>query len=237
MSGIHALAIVIPARDEEALINECLTSVLAAIAEAQRHHTLQVSVVVVADGCTDNTATIARGFDGVQVTEIDEQSVGAARAHGVALALTSLEADPTSTWIANTDADSAVPLNWVSEQLALAEHGVQVMIGTVRPDFTDLIPAQIIVWKNTHPAGVANGHVHAANLGMTAKVYLAAGGFPNQPEHEDADLVAELKRQGANVQATHRCEVVTSGRQVGRTPGGYAGFLRTQLVEQVNQSE
>jgi hypothetical protein len=30
--------------------------------------------------------------------------------------------------------------------------------------------------------------------------------------------------------ATARCEVTTSGRPVGRTPGGYARYLTTELL-------
>jgi hypothetical protein len=32
------------------------------------------------------------------------------------------------------------------------------------------------------------------------------------------------------VVATDACEVLTSGRQTGRTPGGYATYLRDELV-------
>ncbi|MEP6745038.1 MAG: glycosyl transferase, partial [Gemmatimonadota bacterium] len=61
--------------------------------------------------------------------------------------------------------------------------------------------------------------------------YLAASGFPLEPEHEDVHLVAHLRaEQGLREVASDRCWVLTSGRSVGRTPGGYAGYLAHDLV-------
>jgi hypothetical protein len=79
--------------------------------------------------------------------------------------------------------------------------------------------------------GEANGHVHGANLGVRASVYRSAGGFADLAEHEDIDLVARCRALGATTVASARADVLTSGRQVGRTPGGYAGYLRTSLVD------
>ncbi|PPF86713.1 hypothetical protein C5B96_04850 [Subtercola sp. Z020] len=133
-------------------------------------------------------------------------------------------------WIANTDADSAVPPTWLLEQLALAEHGADVMIGTVRPDFADLTPQQVDAWLATHVPGAANGHVHGANLGLRASLYERAGRFQPLDEHEDVDLVGRLRALDARIVPSAAAEVLTSGRQAGRTPGGYAGYLRTALV-------
>lgn len=213
------VAVVIPARDEEQLIGACLYSVLA----AARRVTARVTVIVAADGCLDRTVSVARRYRGVRVIELESSNVGAARAAGAALAL-----DLGADWIANTDADSTVPANWLSHQLDLAEAGWDVVVGTVRPDFAELEPAQQEAWLLTHERGRPNGHVHGANLGVRASVYRASGGYLPMPEHEDVDLVARLADH--RVIATDEAEVVTSGRRYGRTPGGYARFLREQLA-------
>jgi len=57
-------------------------------------------------------------------------------------------------------------------------------------------------------------------------VYVAAGEFPDLDEHEDVALVHAARSLGARVVATDENEVVTSGRFWGRTPGGYAAFVR-----------
>ena len=233
MSKIREFAIVIPARDEEALLGRCLDSVRAAIRFAQEQLVPDapiISLTVVADACTDATAAIAHSHEGVQVLEIDAHAVGAARAAGIQLALAEAWRDADAAWIANTDADSVVPQNWVLEQLALAESGVDVMIGTVRPDFADLSPAHIRAWRKTRHPTRANGHIHGANLGIRASRYLAAGGFAPVAEHEDVHLIERCAALGGTTFATDACEVMTSGRHHGRTPGGYARYLRVDLL-------
>ncbi|MGV8895124.1 MAG: glycosyltransferase [Rhodoglobus sp.] len=222
---ISEIVVTIPARDEEALIGRCLESVLAARALVD----IPVHVIVAADGCLDATARVARSFDGVVVTEIDSSNVGTARATAARTALELTECDPGNVWMANTDADSVVPPNWLFEQARLADSGIDVMIGTVRPDFEELSVEQERAWHARHIPGEPNGHVHGANLGVRASTYLAAGGYEALPEHEDVDLVARLRAVGRTM-ASDSCEVVTSGRKFGRTPGGYARYLREDLV-------
>ncbi|CAN5282942.1 glycosyltransferase family A protein [soil metagenome] len=218
---VRSIGVVIPARDEESLIGRCLASVSAAAREVA----VPVSVVVVADGCLDSTATVAREFRGVDVVEIESSNVGTARATGARRAL-ALGAD----WLANTDADSVVPSNWIAAQLDAAAAGADVLVGTVRPDFADLSAERVIAWLETHADGSAIGNVHGANLGVRSSAYRAVGGYLSLPEHEDVDLVRRLSVRGT-VLAHADAEVMTSGRLVGRTPGGYAGFLRDQLRE------
>ena len=158
-------------------------------------------------------------------------SVGVARAHGVRATLARFAAtDPRDLWIANTDADSAVPTNWLTTHITAAIAGYDLLVGTVQPDFDDLSPAQRTAWTATHTPGVANGHVHGTNLGVRADKYLEAGGFKPLAEHEDVGLVARLRRTGTTHElATDACCVLTSGRSEGRTPGGYARHLSIDL--------
>lgn len=235
MNALEAMVVVIPARDEEELIGPCLSSVRAAIAHAEGiwgPTGPAVSVVVVADRCLDRTASIAKLFDEVEVIELQAANVGRARAAGVHHALTRITRPMARVWVANTDADSIVPVNWLSAQAEFAGRRKGMMIGTVRPNFVDLSTEQIDAWQARHTPGRANGHVHGANLGVRADLYLAAGGFPEYAEHEDVELAGHVRRLGARVIASDSCEVITSGRALGRTPGGYAGYLSHDLLAQ-----
>lgn len=254
---LAAVCVVVPVHDEQELLGRCIAALRHAVAhEARRPGGVRVEVVLVLDGCTDGSAAIAR-LSPFHVVEVSACRVGAARAVGVDVALAAV-LDPGGTvapggpatapedpaivrggegapgldqvWVASTDADSAVPVHWVSSQVALADAGADVVVGTVRPDPADLSPRQRVAWEATHVPGHANGHVHGANLGMRADVYRAAGGYPPVDEHEDVDLVARARATGARVVASDDAWVLTSGRQQGRTPGGYARFLREDLV-------
>lgn len=227
MTRPRAVAVVIPVHDEDELLGACLDSVALAVAAVPH---VQVAVVVVLDDCHDDSAVIAARHR-VATLEIDDHNVGAARRAGVESARAGLDAAPDELWIATTDADSTVPPNWLAHQLALAQGGQDVVLGNVRPDFVGLTDEHVAYWHATHAPGVALGNVHGANLGIRADVYDAIGGFAPLPEHEDADLVARAAAAGALVAATAESTVVTSARFEGRTPGGYAGFLRGRAAE------
>lgn len=226
---IDVVTVVIPVHDESERLAECLDSVFAAIA-AVRPGLQDTSVQVVLDACTDDSAAIvARYPAAVQV--ISAACVGRARAAGVAAAIARhADVAPSRLWTAHTDADSVVPPHWLDLQLALADGGTDIVVGTVRPDFHELSARQIEAWWATHTPGVANGHVHGANLGMRASTLIAAGGYEDVCEHEDVWLVAEARDLGARIVASDDAWVRTSGRQVGRTLGGYARYLREDLI-------
>lgn len=228
---------VVPAHDEEELIGACLDALLVARAAVlRRRPELQVGIVVVLDDCRDDTARIVRerlaGFDPDEMVTvvIDERSVGAARRAGVAAAMGSGiggsgAADVSARWIANTDADSRVPEDWFSVHADAFDDGVDVLLGTVRPDFTDFSEDDVERWSLTHPPGHLPGNVHGANLGVRADRLDELGGFRELAEHEDVDLVERARAAGLRVVPTLDAPVETSGRRRGRTPGGYAAFL------------
>ena len=230
-ASIEAILVVVPIQNEERLLPRCLAALNAAVDRVTSNPgcNVDVEVILVLDSCDDRSADIARRSP-FHVTRIAARRVGAARAAGVQAGLRRLShIDDRRIWLANTDADSAVPPNWLSHQLTLAESGLHLMIGTVRPDPSDLTAAQRAAWGSTHVLGEANGHVHGANLGVRADIYLAAGGFEAVTEHEDVLLVERIRATSAPEEATDECWVLTSGRSVGRTPGGYARHLREDL--------
>lgn len=224
-TSVRAVLVVIPTHDEEELLHSCLSAMSVAVAGAADRG-IRCLVQVVLDDCTDGSAAIAAAYP-FAVTVIAAGMVGIARSAGIEAGLEQLEDLPASrVWIANTDADSQVPANWITAQVEAADAGADVVLGTVRPDFADVGPAYRRNWLRTHPAGVANGNTHGANLGVRASAYRAAGGFAPVVEHEDVMLVDECRRIGAVIQASAGAEVLTSGRTIGRTPGGYAAFVR-----------
>ena len=233
MSIPQHVAIVIPARDEAQLIGRSLASIARAQRVCRRRlgaRTPDFTTIVVADGCTDATASIARGF-GVVVVETPAIGVGAARALGVATAIDRIGTEPDRVWLANTDADSSVHTRWILEQVERADAGADVYLGDVRPDFGDLSPEQRAAWLATHEHGRPRGHVHGASLGIRASAYLAIGGFDAIGLGEDVELVAAARRAGFAVSLS-ATEILTSGRQIARATGGYSHYLAVDLFRE-----
>jgi hypothetical protein len=228
------MAVIVPVHDEEALLAACL----GAVADAAAHLALLRPDVVcrtwaVLDSCTDDSARIAAA-SGVDVLVVDARNVGMARAAGCAAARRAFaRLDGGELWTAHTDADSTVPVHWLAHQIEQADAGADIVIGTVRPDFRDLDAAQTREWWRRYTPGLANGHVHGANLGIRGDLLANAGGFPPLREHEDVRFVAAARQFGAVIVASDDAWVRTSGRTEGRTPGGYARYLREDLVSGV----
>ncbi|MDT0183058.1 glycosyltransferase [Microbacterium sp. ARD31] len=224
---VRTVIVVVPAHDEELLLGRCLTALDRAVVRADARG-VRCVVRVVLDDCSDGSALVAARHR-APVVSVAHAAVGYARAAGIADALEAVE-DARGVWIANTDADSAVPENWITAQLDAAAAGADVYLGTVRPDFAELPAVYERHWRATHVRGRPAGHVHGASLGIRAEVYDAVGGFGGLREHEDVDLVTRARAAGARVVASDVAEVLTSGRFVGRTPGGYAEFVRRQAA-------
>ncbi|MFD6289407.1 glycosyltransferase [Streptomyces sp. NPDC060205] len=225
-----AVAVVVPAHDEERRIAACLRSLRVAAAQVAP---LPVVIVVVADACTDATARLAARA-GAHVVETRSRNVGVARAAGVDRALELLADAGRGVWLAMTDADTTVPPAWLAHQVARAGEGHDAVLGTIRlaPAAADPLlvarhDAAYFRTRRFHGAGGAwqHPHVHGANLGVSAAAYLRVGGFAPLPTGEDRDLAARLVSTGHRVARTDRHPVHTAARLRGRAPGGLADLL------------
>jgi glycosyltransferase involved in cell wall biosynthesis len=225
-TSIARVAVVVPARDEE----RPLAGSLDAIARAAARVRVPVTVVVALDRCRDATADVVATRPEVVAVRCEAGAVGRARGAGVGRALDRLRAHPRErTWLACTDADSRVPEDWLSHQLALADDGVDLVLGTV--DLHGDSPgAGAVRWRREYSRLVGpttHGHVHGANLGVRASTYLAAGGFAPVCAHEDLLLTRAVTRlPDAVVVPTVAVPVATSDRRLGRAPVGVAADLR-----------
>ncbi len=229
-SRFDLVHVVVPARDEEQHLGATLESVLVAAHVVRRGWGVQVEVTVVLDSCTDGSADVVRHYPGVHAVTADVGVVGAARAAGVEHAARTTPAR-SRAWIACADADTRVPESWLSAQLLLAQHGYDLVIGTVTPDPADLRPRLLRAWRARHQLGEGHPHVHGANLGFALSAYLRVGGFADLASGEDVDLVERLRAARVPWRATDRTRVLTSGRHLGRAEAGFAAYLRELETE------
>lgn len=222
------IAVLIPARNEEALLPRCLHSVLRAMAALDGSAT--VDVVVVADSCCDNTEHLAKGFlqQHGRVLSSTAGMVGQVRALAAQAAMERCPALLEHCWLANTDADCEVPEAWLQQQLALAMAGWAAVAGIVDVDcFAEHLPVVEARFRSSYVLPLTGGHphVHGANLGVRADAYLQVGGWGSLSTAEDHDLWSRLRQAGARCLSDRSLQVVTSGRRVGRAPLGFAGAL------------
>ena len=227
MTAPTTLAVVVPARDEEALLPACLDSVALALDTlAAEQPAITTRVFVVLDSCRDHTADVVAARPAVTAVITSVGQVGAARAAGVAAAAAWSEpTDPAGVWIASTDADTVVPPTWLLTQVALATAGHQLVVGTVRPRAQDLTEDEYARWRERHSTWDGHEHVHGANLGLSLAAYARVGGFPHLPVHEDVELVRALRAAHVPWFASGSIQAVTSGRRSGRAPDGFAAYL------------
>jgi glycosyltransferase involved in cell wall biosynthesis len=231
---VRSVAVVVPARNEQALIGRCLDGLAVACARLlSRRPDISIAIVVVLDACTDASALVVARHPDVTALEIDAANVGVARRAGLRLLRERLSgtsagasgADLRALWVANTDADSVVPASWLVEQVALAEGGHDVVVGLVAPDQAEMPRELLRRWRSRQRLEDGHDHVHGANLGFRLTTYVEAGGFEPLPVHEDVRLVERMRARQARVAATHRAPVLTSARTVGRAPAGFAAYL------------
>ncbi len=237
MTGAWTVGIVIPAHNEEATIERCIRTALAACDVSERCS--EAWVVIVADRCTDRTPDLAQHALGCslprprgEVIVSTAGSPGTARRLGAAAVMSHFSTrDPRSIWLANTDADTHVPLDWISTHLEHADANAGAVAGIVELDTLGLRADVHDLYLTTYklaPDGT-HTHVHGANLGVRADAYLDAGGWSDVTVAEDHCLWGRLMNRGWRVRSPSSSVVRTSGRLHGRAKGGFADTLRREL--------
>ncbi len=237
--GASGFIVAIPARNEASRLPATLSSLAA--------DPMVEDVIVIANGCLDATATIARGgCHGLRVAVLDcgtlAGGVGAARRAGIEAAL---DIAPHAAILATTDADCRVGPDW-GGRIVAALARADAVCGRVIPDPDEFARLPAIVRRHglleDHVADLAaeleglrspavhdplprHGQSPGATLAFRTDAYVAAGGFEAIPCHEDRRIVARIEAAGGRVARPHGLTVLASCRLVGRAPGGMADTI------------
>jgi glycosyltransferase involved in cell wall biosynthesis len=183
-----SVSVVIPAWNEESCIDRCLASVLS-----QDFPRDQMEVVVVDNGSTDATVSIARQFP---VRIVDEARLGAARARNTGIRAARGEI------VAFLDADCVANPDWLRELLSGSDdEKIGCFLGDILPmpggglisDFVHdrrLISQKVLT---SSPPPIAAG----ANIAYRKSVFEEIGYFDETfMEGEDGDLFWRLVKSG-----------------------------------------
>jgi glycosyltransferase involved in cell wall biosynthesis len=213
------IGIVIPAHNEAMTIAKCLASVQTAI--EQLPSTIEASLLVVLDNCTDDTQSIVKAA-GVDYLRCDYQCVGQVRDIGIRYAIMN-----GATWLACTDADSVVPMDWLVQQIKhISQQPTDMICGVVDIDsWAHLTPQTREDYLAHYQDRMGHRHIHGANLSFNSEAYLAVDGFAHLPCHEDVNLVKRFKDQSYIITWSNRVRVLTSSRLQARATEGFAAFL------------
>jgi glycosyltransferase involved in cell wall biosynthesis len=229
-----AVGVVMPVHNEQELLGLALASVTDAFEEL-RPGSLFLSAVVVMDACTDVSEEIASDWRtalmrrcnplAVTLATTSAHNVGRARAMGCAVLLDQWSRlDPARIWLATTDADSRVPKDWLTTQLARHEAGIDHWYGRVSvADWSEYSSDARSRWQHEYES--ESQPIHGANLGFNAAAYVAAGGFEPLDTGEDRALHRALVARGALSHYDSAARVVTSARRQARAPLGFAHAL------------
>jgi glycosyltransferase involved in cell wall biosynthesis len=213
MPGEVLVSFVVPAYNEEALIESCLTAIMAEISRTR----CRAEIIVVNNGSTDATRQIAASRPNVKVIDEPQRGLVQARKAGCLAAKGQL--------IANIDADTILPEGWLRAALAEFAH---------RPDLVALsgpyihydLPkgAQFITAGFYRVAYIVHllsrflagcGSVMQGGNFIVSRIALeTAGGF--NPDFrfygEDAELARRLSKVGI-VEFTYALRALSSGRR------------------------
>ncbi|WP_322890649.1 MULTISPECIES: glycosyltransferase [unclassified Yoonia] len=242
--GKTGFIVAIPARNEAAR----LPAALSALAE----ETPGLDVIVIANNCTDATATIARQVGGPSVAVLEtgclNGGVGEARRIGMHAAL---DAAPGAEILATTDADCVVKSGW-SRVVRQALKTADVVCGRVVPDPEEfaLLPAVVrrhgqledevsalqaeldgLRSPGLHDPLPRHGQTPGASLAFRKETYLHAGGFEAIPCHEDRRIVELIEATGGRVARPWSLAVTASCRLEGRAPGGMADTISARMAD------
>lgn len=206
------ISVVIPARNEEKFIVECL--------QALQYQTLSPDEIIVVDnGSTDQTAKLAMDM-GARLVWCPTPGVAVARQAGLEAA--------TGDWVATTDADSRPVAGWLEAlrphmENSVALYGPLRMFGLPawQEELTEL--GYGVFLKMMRLLGRPN--LAAANMAFHRQTALELGGYPIVEAAEDVMLGLRLKAVGP-VRYVRDALVLTSARRV---KGGWTKFFLQQI--------
>lgn len=216
-----------------------------------------IRVVLLANSCTDGTYEhILKNLERwrVAVTAFNirlpasRQHAGGARRMANHAALDVLPERGGLLFM--TDADSAVPADWVARHAAILRGGYDAVAGLIHlhpDDCSEILPGllerrelenrysdlldriECLIDPVAHDPWPRHYNASGANMAVRADSLRGMGDFPQIACGEDRLFVRMLEAQGKKVR--HDCEnrVFTSGRLFGRAAGGMADTLRHRL--------
>lgn len=208
------LAFVIPAYNEEALIGQCVSSVVREV----KRSGIDTEIVVVDNASTDKTGEIAGSFPGVTVVRETKKGLVHARNAG-------FEAS-TAELVANIDADTEVPEGWITTVIETFERQPELVALSGPYIYYDLslwnrflvrvfyYASYLIYLLNRFVLRVGS-MIQGGNFVLRRSAWIKAGGYDTSIAFygEDTDIAVRMSKVGP-VKWTFKLPMRTSGRRL-----------------------
>jgi Glycosyl transferase family 2 len=142
---------------------------------------------------------------------------------------TDADSRPAADWIAQTEAEIAAGVVGVGGRILLEPGEQAALLPAVRRLFLldigyrrALEELRSLYAPETHDPFPRHHQHFGASLAVTAAAYAEAGGMPLTRTSEDVALYRAIVASGARFRHSHRVQVYTSARVIGRAEGGLA---------------
>jgi glycosyltransferase involved in cell wall biosynthesis len=208
------ISFVIPAHNEEAYLGKCLDSVFREKSKGK----YDMEIIVVNNASTDNTRGVAEKFYGVRI--VDEPKKGLPQARQAGFLVSSGEL------IANLDADTILPNDWIDKALNEFEKDGQLVALSGPFDYYDLPRFKNFLVKMFFNGGSfvnyvgrtifrSGGVIQGGNFILRRSALEKIGGYNLKIEFlgEDGDIAKRIGRVG-KVKFISDFPIYSSGRRI-----------------------
>lgn len=243
------IVVAVPVRNEARRLPRLLRALSAAAARVA----LPVTVVVLANNCTDHSAPIVRAFSHpslrLELHEVDLADANAGTARRMAMDL----AVRPGALILTTDGDAAPGPGWLAAALRAANKGAGLICGRIDADCRHVLAtpsgrraarAEAAYGRLQHEIrhaidqmagrqGPVRPHYveSGACMAIPADCYRLIGGLPPVRSSEDRALVHRAETHGVVIRYADDMRAAVSGRLHGRAEGGMAETLRQRMQD------
>ena len=198
------ISIVIPAFNEATMLPFCLEAI------KKQDYKGEFEVIISDNASTDNTVKIANKY-GVKVVHEKKRGAVFARITGFNAA--------TGEIIASTDADTIVPVNWLTDiEIELRDQNYAGIVGAYKLNNTNTFSKKLV--STSVPLlrlidKMVGAHFAGANFAVRRLAYIEVGGFdPSFITGEDLELSRRLRDCGFQLKVAYKICVKTSARRL-----------------------
>ena len=220
------IVITVPVKDESAAqIDSCYDHIGRSVREFRKVLRYPAILIVSCHDSEDSFLGFSGkpplGVDGIEAQVRPGVSIGAARNLG-------LEYEPDV--LLSTDADSYVPLDWITKHYERIRAGCAASIGSV--ELHTQAPKAKSFLRALDP--IKDQAVFEQNMAFDAKKFARVGGFPDLSEREGPGALRRLKEAGYFVAHAYQPVVITSDRVSHRVKNGLSSMIQ-QLLRRLSE--